>query len=255
MRAGPDHISGLFAGLVLALSCMGSVAAPGGARTIQSVFESIVRITNVKPGATFVSVEWSYTNPYDFPLVVERFEESCGCLHGKVDQEEVAPGATGHIHAEFNPGTYRGILRKSLHVRFVGQDKPVELVVEASIPSTVELTARELKWPAGEKPVSRSIEVTAGTEAPFHITGLLGVPAGQFEIKQETVEEGRHYRLTITPADGAGTDIQCLQVRTDSPDPRDRVLAVFLHCGAPASEAAVPSKSAPASKSTATTGP
>jgi len=253
MRAGLDHISGLFAGLVLALSCTGSMAAPGVAPTIQSAFESLVRKINVNPGVASVTVEWSYTNGSDLPMLVERFEESCGCLRGQADQKEVAPGATGHISAELKPGRSRGTLRKSLHVRFVGQDKPVELVVEATIPSTVELTTKELNWSAGEKPVSRTIEVTAGTDAHFQITGLLGVPENQFVVKQETVEKGRHYRLTITPAESVGTASQCLQVCTDSPDPRDQVLLVFLRFGTPAAASAVPSK--PGIKSTARAAP
>jgi hypothetical protein len=254
MRKGLAGFSGTFVGMVLALSCMGSMAAPGTARSIQSAFETNVHKTNVKPGTSSITVEWNYTNPYDFPLVVERIEESCGCLRGKKDQEEVKPGATGQIHAEFNPGTFRGTLRKSLHVRFVGHDKPVELVLEAVIPSSVQLSSYEINWPVGEKPVARIIEVTAGTDAPFNITGLVGVAENQFVIQQQTVTKGRHYRLTITPATGAGSDIQCLQVRTDSPDPRDRVLAVFLRAGTSPSKHAVPIESAPAAHSKTATG-
>ena len=218
----------------------------------------------LEPDDKNVPVKWTYTNRWDFPLVVESFEQSCGCLSGQVGQasgqpgqaglETVLPGKTGTIRASFAPGAHRGLLRKSLHVRFVGYDKPVELVVEATIPSSVELSSTELKWQADEKPVARTIEVTAGTDAPFHITGLVGVPEDQFVIGRQTVADGRHYRITITPAEGAGSGIQCLQVRTDSPDPRDRVLAVFLHTDTPASDPTAPGKSAPAAHSTAATG-
>lgn len=205
---------------------------------IESAFESKVVQLKAKPDDTNVSVEWTYTNHWDFPLAVERFEQSCGCLSGQVghasgqpgqtELETVPPGKRGTIRASFTPGAHRGLLRKSLHVRFIGHDKPVELVVEATIPSSVELSTRELVWKAGEKTASRTIEVTSGTGADFTITGLQGVPEAQFTIRQETIVPKRHYRIHITPAGELPLGAQCLQVRTDSADPRDRVLAVFL---------------------------
>lgn len=207
-------------------------------RPIESAFESKVVKLKAKPDDKNVSVEWTYTNHWDFPLAVERFEQSCGCLSGQVAQasgqpgqtelETVPPGKRGTIRASFTPGAHRGLLRKSLHVRFIGHDKPVELVVEAMIPSSVELSTRELVWKRGKKTASQTIEVTSGTGADFTITGLQGVPETQFAIRQEAIVPKRHYRIHITPAGALPLGAQCLQVRTDSADPRDRVLAVFL---------------------------
>lgn len=178
-------------------------------------------------------VTWTYTNRWDNPLMVERIEESCGCLSaqaaGNQDAPEaVAPGVTGKIQAIFTADGDRGLLRKSLHVRFVGHDKPVELVVEATIPSHVELSQRELVWKAGESLEAKTIEVTSGTGAAFAITGLPGVPENQFTVTRETITAGTSYRLSILPT-AAATGRHCLQIRTDSPDPRDRVNALFLN--------------------------
>ncbi|QTN31238.1 DUF1573 domain-containing protein [Akkermansiaceae bacterium] len=211
----------------------GTISAKEGvdARDIGTAF--VAKVVEITPaaGASEIAVQWDFTNKWDMPLMVERFEESCGCLGGVTDQKEVAPGKTGHIRANFIPGGYRGKIRKSLHVRFVGFDKPVELVAEVTIPSSVELSSQELVWNGSADTSSKTVDVKAGTDADFTITGLAGVAEGMFLVKQEIVTPGRHYRVTITPTKAAGSDVQCLQIRTDSADLRDRVVAVFLRCG------------------------
>jgi hypothetical protein len=218
----------LFGALFTILGLLSTGAsASGTAKPIASAFDSTVVKFSVKPGESTITAEWSYRNHWDFPLAVEKFDTSCGCLSGKADQPALSPGQAGKLRAAFSPGQYRGLLRKSLHVRFIGHEKPVELVVEATIPSHVELSSQELIWKVSEKPETKSIEIKSGTGKPFSITGLLGVPENQFAIVSETVEEKTHYRLSITPKSEAAGQ-HCLQVRTDSPDPRDSVQAVFL---------------------------
>lgn len=197
-------------------------------KTIASAFESTVVTLHPKPDEPSITAAWSYTNHWDFPLAVERFDTSCGCLSGHADHETLQPGQSGKLTAAFAPGQHRGLLRKSLHVKFIGHDKPVELVVEATIPSSVEISTRELTWNAGEAPEPRAIDVTSGTGKPFTITGLQGVPEALFTITQETIAPGKHYQIRITPQAPPVEGSQCLQIRTDSADSRDQLLAIFL---------------------------
>lgn len=225
-----------FCGATPFVLCAGEGTEPGDASIASAFASTLVRI-NVPPGEQAVPVTWTYTNRWDNPLMVERFEESCGCLRGQVAKnqdspEAVAPGASGKIQANFTAGGHRGLLRKSLHVRFVGHERPVELVVEAVIPSHVELSQQELVWKAGESIEAKSIEIKSGTGKPFAIASLPGLPDGQFTLTTETIAAGTSYLVHITPTASA-TGQHCLQVRTDSPDPRDSVKAVFLRVDPP----------------------
>jgi hypothetical protein len=211
------------------------LAAKLGKHEISSAFDSQTTKLTVKPGEVTLPAEWKYTNHWDFPLVVERFDTSCGCLSGKLDQSPVAPGKSATLRASFDLGNNRGLVRKSLHVRFVGHATPVELVAEATIPSHVELSQQELIWKVGEKLDAKTVEVTSGTGAAFAIIDLLGVLENQFTITRETISEGASYRLTLVPTASAKGQ-HCLQIQTDSPDPRDRVRVLFLNVeAAPAS--------------------
>jgi len=217
--------------IVFAALCTHGLASADQPRSIASAFEStVVKITAMQSDQN-VPVEWVFTNHWDIPMVIERFDTACGCLSGdwkgEGGHEPVAPGASGAVRASFTPGIHRGLLRKSLHVRFVGFDSPVELTVDAIVPSHVELSTRELVWKSNEISTRQSIEIQSGTGEPFEITSLPGLPEHQFTLTTESITPGTHYRLHITPADAA-TGQHFLQVRTDSPDPRDSLIAVFL---------------------------
>lgn len=196
--------------------------------SLESFFTSTTAKITTTSNAVNVPVEWTYTNPTDQPLVVDKFDESCGCLAGKLDQKISETGKSGVIGASFTPGGYRGIVRKSLHVRFVGYEKPIELVVEASIPSSVELSNREPFWLVGKEAKTQSIDVTTGTGEDFNIKSLQGVPESLYKITQETITPKRHYCIHITPLIVDAPDLQTLQIHTDSKDTRDQVLAIFL---------------------------
>lgn len=200
--------------------------------SIRSAFASTITEIKAMPDDAGIPVEWTFTNRWDFPLLVEKFDASCGCLSGKMNpevDEAVAPGKSGVIRASFTPGAYRGLVRKSLHVRFVGHDGSVELIVEAQIPHTVEFSERELSWDEDARGEAKIIDITSGTGVDFTITHVGGVSDEMFRIAQESIEDGQHVRLSVTPSDTAPAGVHTLLVRTDSADRRDRVAAVFLH--------------------------
>ncbi|MES2982821.1 MAG: DUF1573 domain-containing protein [Verrucomicrobiota bacterium] len=206
--------------------------------TIQSAFASTTVQIIAMPDAVNVPVEWIYTNHWNNPLMVEKFDESCGCLSGQAKLAEtsaVEPGKTGVIHASFTAGQLRGFVRKSLYVRFVGHEKPVELILEAKIPKSVELSTPELVWKTSSIE-AKTIDVTTGTSADFSITGLTGLSADLFEVSVETIAPKRHYRLTIKPKQASTIAQHTLLVSTDSKDKRDQMFAIFLSAQISAAE-------------------
>ena len=85
----------------------------------------------------------------DFLLMIEKFDQSWGCLSGQMNPQTdgaVAPGESVVIRAAFTPGLHRGLVPKSPHVRFVGHNRPVEFVVEARVPHSIEISTREIIW-------------------------------------------------------------------------------------------------------------
>lgn len=217
------------------------------AKNSKSAFKTTEVKIDVKPGQRSFVAEWEFTNKWGFPMIVERIGNSCGCLAAKAASDKpVETNKSGAIKATFTPGNRRGLVRKSLHVKFYGHKKPVELIVEARIPSPVNLSNQELIWAAGEEPGTKVVNVTTGTGQGFRITRLLGVPEKLYKIRKEVVAKDKHYRLHITPLGKPSPGVQTLQVRTDSKDPRDRIKAVFLRqAKSPAKESSEQASVAP----------
>lgn len=208
-------------------------AAQNEVLTAKAAFVSTEIKIDIKPGQPSFLAEWNYTNAsalgFGFPMLVESIGSSCGCLAAKAASDKpVKTGESGTIRATFSPGNHRGLLRKSLHVRFYGHTDAVELIVEARIPSPVELSTQELMWTPDKVSDTKVIDITTGTGEEFSITNLLGVSEKLYSIRKEVVVAGSHYQLHITPLENLSPGIQTLQIRTNSRDPRDKVLVVFL---------------------------
>lgn len=224
-------ISGL---LALLLPAQVSAQAPSSppAADITTAFSTLAQRVEYTAGNQTYPVEWTYTNHWNIPLVIERIETSCACLTPQAESLQVAPGATGEIHSSLIPGSYRGLFRKSHHVKFVGFEKSVELTAEVTIPSPVMVSKQELTWTVKDHSSSATqiIDVTTGTNAAFKIKELLGVSEAQFRVEKKTIVPEKHYQLHITPAKQVPTSPSstALQIHTDSPDPRDQVLVIFL---------------------------
>lgn len=167
-------------------------------------------------------------------MIIEKVDTNCGCLAAQRDRQQIAPGATGFLSATLTPGNHRGLLKKSLFVRFATFPEPVEVLAEIAIPSTVLVSEQQLTWTgagAAPKPDTRTVDVTSGDGTAFQITGLVGVPETRFSIEQKTITPGQHYQILITPANPSPPEAvsAALQIRTNSPNPRDQVIILFLN--------------------------
>lgn len=172
--------------MIVFSSCFAGGAVLGDtshAEDVSSAFTSTECKILAEPGKESIEAAWSLTDHWDFPLSVEKLSTYCGCLAPMEDQTTIAPGESGNIIASFSPGHHRGLLRKSLHVSFVGHEGTVELVASATIPSPVELSTQELIWQKDQKTKTRTVDVTSGTGEDFLVTGILGLPEHFYSIE------------------------------------------------------------------------
>jgi len=172
-----------------------------------------------------VELCYEFTNTGDFPVAVEEFLHTCGCMIGTLEGKTVEPGATGKIRAKFLTAGLRGTVRKSLRVRFFEMGT-VELVAEVTIPETLTYSARTLRWSIGDECVARDVDITVNSKKPVRVLSVNnGDPA--FTATLATLEEGRRYRVTLTPRDTTSERVGVFQIRTDATDARDALQGLF----------------------------
>lgn len=204
------------------------VRAAAAATTVQvpqAAFTARELKTSVEPGVAVAELSYDFRNTGDFPLAVEEFVQSCGCMLGEWDGKPVEPGATGKIRTKFLTKGLRGKVRKSLHVKFHDMGT-VELVAEVVIPEAVTYSAQTLRWEIGTAPQPREVDITVHAKAPLRVLSVTGSDPA-FTSTLETLEDGRHYRVTLTPRDTDSERICVFQVRTDAKDPRDALQGLF----------------------------
>ena len=155
-------------------------------------------------------------------------------MQGSWNGVPVAPGARGKITAKLLTKGLRGTVRKSLHVKFV-ECRSVELVGEVRIPEALTYSAQTLRWTLGAAPGSKQVDITINSKAPVRVLSVTGNDPG-FACELQTIEEGRSYRIVITPRNTDTTRVCILQVRTDSKDPRDSLQGLFAQVEEPKSE-------------------
>jgi hypothetical protein len=194
-------------------------------------FTSRAAKSAVEPGVQVVVLSYEFTNTSDSPVAVEEFIQSCGCMSGEWDGKPVAPGATGTIKAKLVTTGLRGLVRKSLRVKFL-ELGTVELMGEVTIPEALTYSAQTLHWKIGAASSSQDVEITVNSKIPVHVRSVDNNDPS-FASTLVTIEEGRRYKITITPRDTTTARVGVFQVRTDAIDPRDAVHGLFALVEAP----------------------
>jgi hypothetical protein len=81
-----------------------------------------------------VSCRYQVTNTGKAFLNITRVDASCGCTYTMLGKWSLAPGESTEVEATFNPGGFRGIVRKSLQVTSNDPANPrVTLTFEAEV--------------------------------------------------------------------------------------------------------------------------
>lgn len=223
------HLPLAAAWLIVAVdgACQAQSAAPAALqpRAVAAKFDTREIKAAAEPGVAVVELCYEFTNTGEIPLVVEEFSQACGCMQGSWNGVPVEPGARGKITAKLLTKGLRGTVRKGLHVKFV-EGGVVELMGEVKIPEALSFTARTLHWNIGEAATPREVEIAVHSKKPVRV---LSVGGGQpaFSCTLAAIEEGRRYRVTITPRDTVAERVGIFQVRTDATDPRDALQGLF----------------------------
>jgi RHS repeat-associated protein len=145
-----------------------------------------------------IVLSYPFENIADYPIVVDKFEESCGCMSGKWDGVEVPPGGKGEIKAVFTAKGLRGKVTKSLRVNFVGGGK-VELAAQVDIAEVLGFSERIYD---GQGNVNDYLDDTGEIIAHFsydpfgNITEASIVPGGYYNFLYSTKmldETGLYY--------------------------------------------------------------
>lgn len=160
--------------------------------------------------ATFVA-----RNAGTTPVKLTKLDSSCSCLSVEADREEIPAGGDATITAVFDIAKLSGEAEKSVYVTTdIPGSREKRLGVKVTIPAIVLVEPMTVKWGIGEAPTSREIHFKVLRDKPIRITEISS-SRESVAAKLETIEEGREYRIILTPESTDDTMLGFVRIVTD----------------------------------------
>jgi hypothetical protein len=178
-----------------------------------------------------VTAEFEFTNKSDKEVTVIKYKAFCDCVSLKIKEGKLRyePGESGLIRAEFNLANQAGVVNKDVGIWLDGDpaEKPsVHLTLRVHIPVLIEIEPKSLKWDQGGKGGPQTMTIRMKHNKPIHIKAIT-TASQTFKHELKTVEDGKHYELTLTPADVGNIHLVPFRIETDCDIKSYQVQQVF----------------------------
>lgn len=166
------------------------------ARALEWVSERFEGAT--APLQTTLDVAFSFKNTSDKPVTIRAVQTNCDCLGASANKSTFAPGESGVVTARFTVGDRIGTYERAISV--VTDDAPTakRLSVRIEVPEAAVVTPNILLWPIGSPGEEKSVDVRSAAALLINFTETFATNT-DFQVRLETVEAGRHYRMHIKP--------------------------------------------------------
>ncbi len=178
-----------------------------------------------------VTKDFKFTNTSDADVVIREADAGCSCLAVKVAGGKLAyaPGESGTLRATFELGSFQGTVDKPINIwlKTDPDEKPSHTVtLRVHIPEMIKLSPRTLKWDMNSEPAMQVMEIEMDYEKPIHVESVTSSNP-DFEAKLVTVEEGKKYKVEVTPKRTDVPSLAVLRIETDMDVQKYRIQQFF----------------------------
>lgn len=180
----------------------------------------------VAPLQAEISVRFGFVNRSDKPVAIRQILPNCDCLDAVADRKSYGPGDSGYIEAVFSVGDRIGSYERAIMVETDEDPQPVRLLLKVEVPATAEIEPRMVEWARGSEPAPKVVEIRLAEGLWVDFTAAVAT-SDQFAPRLETLEAGRRYRLTITPASTSQPANAAVRVRGRTKDGLEIVVSAY----------------------------
>lgn len=179
-------------------------------------FETTRVLLKPRPDQSEVEAVFAFRNHAARPAKVLSADSGCTCLKTSFSKGEISTGGRGSVSGVFKTTNQSGITEKTIQVRVEenGKQRVIPLTVAVEVPQLVVVEPRTLAWSAGGETTEQSFTVTMNWEKPIKLLEVSSSRPG-FELRMETITEGRQYRVHVKPADAANPMLGVFHFKTD----------------------------------------
>ena len=179
-------------------------------------FESTRLLLKPRPDQNEVEAVFPFINKSDAPLQVLAALSNCTCLKTDFTSGPIQPGGKGSVSGIFKTTNQPGITEKTIQVRVEenGKSRQIPLTVAVEVAQLVQIEPRTLAWTAGGEAEEKSFTVSMNWEKPIRLLDVSSSRPG-FDVRMETITEGREYRVHLKPADTSAPMLGIFHFQTD----------------------------------------
>jgi hypothetical protein len=205
----------------------GCLPLSAGTLTFEEPTQEIQAGTDAKT----VTADFKFKNESADEVVIDHYDAACTCISAGVkdDKKNYKPGESGVIRAAFDMSHFSGTADKSLMVWLKGdpEDKPsITLTARVIIPVLVEVEPKTLIWESGAAAEPKTVTITMKHSEPIRVTSISGADQRFVQVLR-TVEEGKKYEITVTPANTSSVGMGVISIETDCTVQRFRSQRIF----------------------------
>ena len=170
------------------------------------------------PDQDLVTADFVFKSTGDGPAVIKRYDAPCSCLEAQIsDGGRLVwkAGETGTVRGLFKTGNFRGTVPKQIAI-LMDDGVRHELTVNLTIPELLKIEPKTLKWAQDGPLEKKCFEISIDEKEPLKILDISATNPEKFPFELETVEEGKSYKLWVTPTDTKVRGFGLLRIATDS---------------------------------------
>lgn len=194
-------------------------------------FEKTTIHVDAAPDDKTATADFVFKNESGETVEVARADAGCSCIQAAIKGGfTYKPGEGGLIRAAFDLAAIAGEVEKPVFVWLKGdpEDKPsVKLTMKVLIPELVVVEPKTLFWETGEEAKPKTVTITMKHADPIRVTSISGADT-RFKQELKTIEEGKKYEVTVTPADTGKVAMGVVHLETDSTSQRYRSQRIFM---------------------------
>lgn len=187
-------------------------------------------VLKAAPDQDTVRAEFAFANLGQGEARILSVVSGCQCLEADAPEGPIAAGTEGKVVGIFKVGAFQGMVEKQMaaRVRDDSGERDVVLTVAVEVPAVIVVEPGTLTWEVGAGSTPKDFTLKIVWPEKVNIKAI-ECSREEFDITSRVIEDGREYRITVTPKTTAEPLLGLVQIRTDSRFEKYRDPMAFVH--------------------------
>ena len=195
------------------------------ARALQ--WTGIEAVLRPQPDGAMPVASYSFRNATAAPVTITQAVTTCDCTLIDLAKKTYAPGESGVLVVRFDPTGRSGTVSRTINVETDEPGAPSQLLkLTAELPEVLSFTPRDLSWAGGEERAAKSLDVLVNVREGLELAAAWANQP-DFKVELVTVAPRTHYRVKVTPPEGAKPQQAVILLRAAGQVPAGTALTFY----------------------------